>query len=77
MVDGLTGDQRVFLGWAQAWAGKLQPEAIRKQTASDPHAYRKFRVNGIVRNLDAWYAAFGIKPGDALYIPPEQRARVW
>lgn len=77
VVDGLTGDQRVFLGWAQAWAGKLQPEAIRKQTASDPHAYRKFRVNGIVRNLDAWYAAFGIKPGDALYIPPEQRARVW
>jgi putative endopeptidase len=77
VVDGLTGDQRVFLGWAQAWAGKLRPEAIAKQTASDPHSYRKFRVNGIVRNIDGWYAAFGIKPGDALYIAPELRARVW
>ncbi|WP_404713103.1 M13 family metallopeptidase [Sphingomonas sp. MMS24-J13] len=77
VVDGLTSDQRVFLGWAQAWAGKMRPEAIAKQTASDPHSYRKFRVNGIVRNIDGWYAAFGIKPGDALYIAPEQRARVW
>jgi putative endopeptidase len=77
VIDGITGDQRVFLGWAQAWAGKLQPEAIRKQTASDPHSYRKFRVNGVVRNIDGWYAAFGVKPGDALYIPPEKRARIW
>jgi putative endopeptidase len=77
VIGGLTGDQRVFLGWAQAWAGKLRPEAIRKQTASDPHSYRKFRVNGVVRNIDGWYAAFGIKPGDALYIPPEKRARIW
>ena len=77
VVGGLTGDQRVFLGWAQAWSGKLRPEAIRKQTASDPHSYRKFRVNGVVRNIDAWYAAFDIKPGDALYIPPEKRARIW
>jgi putative endopeptidase len=77
VVDGLTGDQRVFLGWAQAWAGKMRPEAIRKLTASDPHSYRKYRVNGVVPNIDGWYAAFGIKPGDALYIPPEKRARVW
>jgi putative endopeptidase len=77
VIDGLTGDQRVFLGWAQAWAGKMQPEAIRQMTASDPHSYRKFRVNGVVPNLDAWYAAYGIKPGDALYIPPEKRARIW
>jgi putative endopeptidase len=77
VLNGLTGDQRVFLGWAQAWAGKLQPEAIRQQVASDPHSYRKFRVNGVVRNIDGWYAAFGIKPGDALYIPPEKRARIW
>jgi len=77
VIGGLTGDQRVFLGWAQVWAGKLRPEAIRKQTASDPHSFRKFRVNGVVRNIDGWYAAFGIKPGDALYIPPEKRARIW
>jgi putative endopeptidase len=77
VLNGLTGDQRVFLGWAQAWAGNMRPEAIRQQTASDPHSFRKFRVNGVVRNIDGWYAAFGIKPGDALYIPPEKRARVW
>ena len=77
VVDGLTGDQRVFLGWAQAWAGKMTPEAIRNRTTSDPHSYRKYRVNGVVRNIDAWYAAFGVKPGDALYIPPAGRARIW
>jgi putative endopeptidase len=77
VIDGLTGDQRVFLGWAQAWAGKSKPEAIRNLTTSDPHSYRKYRVNGVVPNIDAWYAAFGIKPGDALYIPPDKRARIW
>jgi putative endopeptidase len=76
-VDGFTGDQRVFLGWAQAWAGKTQPEAIRRLTTSDPHSYRKYRVNGVVRNIDGWYKAFGIKPGDALYVAPDQRVRVW
>lgn len=77
VLAGLTGEQRVFLGWAQVWAGKMQPEAIRKLTASDPHSFRKFRVNGVVRNIDAWYAAFGVGPGDALYVPPEKRARIW
>ena len=77
MLHGLTGDQRVFLGWAQAWAGKSQPEAIRRLTTSDPHSYRKFRVNGVVRNIDGWYKAFGIKPGDALYIAQDKRVRVW
>ena len=77
VLHGLTGDQRVFLGWAQAWAGKAQPEAIRRLTTSDPHSYRKFRVNGVVRNIDGWYKAFGIKPGDALYIAPDKRVRVW
>ncbi len=77
VIAGLTGDQRVFLGWAQVWAGKAKDEAIRKQAASDPHSYRKFRVDGVVRNIDGWYDAFGIKPGDALYVPPEKRARIW
>ena len=77
VIGGLTGDQRVFLGWAQVWAGKTTPEAILKLTASDPHSFRKYRVNGVVRNIDAWYTAFGVKPGDALYLPPEKRARVW
>lgn len=77
VLDGLTGDQRVFLGWAQAWAGKATPEEIRRYTTSDPHSFRKYRVNGVVPNIDAWYAAFGIKEGDALYIPKEKRARIW
>ena len=77
VIGGLTGDQRVFLGWAQVWAGKTTPEAILQLTASDPHSFRKYRVNGVVRNIDAWYGAFGVKPGDALYLPPEKRARIW
>ena len=77
VLHGLTGDQRVFLGWAQAWAGKATPEEIKRYTTSDPHSFRKFRVNGVVPNIDEWYSAFGVEPGDALYIPKEKRARVW
>lgn len=77
VLRGLTGDQRVFLGWAQAWAGKSRPETVRRLNSSDPHSRPRFRVNGVVRNIDGWYKAFGVKPGDALYIPPDQRVRVW
>jgi putative endopeptidase len=77
VVDGLTGDQRVLLGWAQAWRGKVRDDALRRQVVSDPHSPRQYRVNGVVRNVDAWYAAFGVKPGDALYVAPADRARVW
>ena len=77
VIGGLTGDQRVFLGWAQAWAGKMQPDAIKAMTVGDPHSFRKFRVNGVVRNLDAWYPAFGVAPGQALYLKPEERVRIW
>ena len=77
VIDGFTGDQRVFLGWAQVWAGKMTPEAIRNLTTSDPHSYRKFRTNGVVRNIDSWYSSFGVKPGDALYVAPDKRVRIW
>ena len=77
VLGGLTGDQRVFLGWAQVWAGKATPDAIRQQTISDPHSFRKYRVNGVVRNIDAWYPAFSVKPSDKLYLPPAKRARIW
>ena len=77
VIDGLTGDQRVFLGWAQAWRGKFNDDYVRRQVVSDPHSPRQFRVNGVVRNLDAWYAAFGVKPGDKLYLPPAERVRIW
>jgi putative endopeptidase len=77
VIDGLTGDQRVFLGWSQAWRGKLSELALRNQVATDPHSPRQYRVNGVVRNVDEWYAAFGVKPGDKLYIMPENRVRIW
>lgn len=77
VIDGLTGDQRVFIGWAQAWRGKLTDDAIRRQVTSDPHSPRKFRVNGPVHNIDGWYQAFGVKPGDALYLDPKDRVRIW
>jgi putative endopeptidase len=77
IIDGFTGDQRVFMGWAQVWAGKMTPEAIRNLTTSDPHSYRKFRTNGVVRNINDWYASFGVKPGDALYVAPDKRVHIW
>jgi putative endopeptidase len=77
VIDGLTGDQRVFLGWAQAWRGKVTDNFVKKQVVSDPHSPRQFRVNGVVRNLDAWYASFGVKPGEKLYVAPEKRVRIW
>jgi putative endopeptidase len=77
VLGGLTGDQRVFLGWAQAWAGKGTPDVIRQMTTSDPHSWRKYRVNGVVRNVDGWYRAFDVKPGDKLYLAPAERARIW
>jgi putative endopeptidase len=67
----------VFLGWAQAWRGKLRDEAIKRQVVSDPHSPRMYRVNGVVRNMDAWYEAFDVKPGNKLYVAPEDRVRIW
>ncbi|MGH6871956.1 MAG: M13 family metallopeptidase [Rhizomicrobium sp.] len=77
VIGGLTGDQRVFLGWAQAWRGKVTDDFVRRQVVSDPHSPRQFRVNGVVRNIDAWYAAFNVKPGDALYTAPKDRVHIW
>ena len=77
VVDGLTGDQRVFLGWAQAWCGLTREAALRRQVVSDPHSPRMYRVNGVVRNVDAWYDAFGVKSGDKLYVAPADRVRIW
>ena len=77
LIDGLTGDQRVLLGWAQAWRGKFREDFIRRQVVSDPHSPRTFRVNGVVRNVDAWYAAFGVKQDDKLFVAPADRVRIW
>jgi putative endopeptidase len=77
VIDGLTGDQRVFLGWAQAWRGKVTDDYVKKQVVSDPHSPRQFRVNGVVRNIDAWYGSFDVKPGEKLYVAPAERVRIW
>jgi putative endopeptidase len=77
IIDGLTGDQRVFLGWAQAWRGKVTDDFVKRQVVSDPHSPRQFRVNGVVRNVDGWYTAFDVKPGDKLYVTPENRVHIW
>jgi len=76
-LDGLTGDQRFFMAWAQAWRYKAPESAIRHVIAYGFHAPTQYRVNGVVRNIDAWYEAFGIQPGDKLYLPPERRVHVW
>jgi len=77
VIDGLTGDQRFFLSFAQAWRGKQRDDAIKTQVASDPHSPRRFRVIGPLRNLDAWYQAFGVTADSKFYIPPDQRVRIW
>ncbi len=77
VINGLTGDQRFFLAYAQAWQTKVREDALRQQLLTDPHSPATARVNGVVRNVDAWYKAFNVKPGDALYLPPEQRVHIW
>lgn len=77
ILDGFSGDQRVFLGWAQAWRGKAREDHLRKQVVSDPHSPRAFRVNGPTRNIDEWFSAFGVKPGDVYYLAPDQRVHIW
>jgi putative endopeptidase len=77
VIDGLTGDQRVFLGWAQVWREKIRDEALRQQVVTDPHSPAYYRVNGTIRNLPGWYDAWNVQPGDQLYVPPEQRVKIW
>ncbi|WP_417465472.1 M13 family metallopeptidase [Kordiimonas sp.] len=77
VIDGLTGDQRFFLAYAQSWRTKVRDEATLERLKSDPHSPAKYRVNGIVRNVDAWYDAFGVKEGDELYIAPDDRVKIW
>jgi predicted metalloendopeptidase len=76
-IEGFTGDQRFFLGYAQVWRSLYRDEALKNQVMTDPHSPTMYRTNGIVRNLDAWYTAFDVKPGDALFLPPEKRVKIW
>jgi len=76
-IDGMTGVQRVLVGWAHAWQTKGRDEEVIRRLATDPHSPDEFRCNGVVRNLPEFHEAFGVAPGDQLYLPPEQRVRIW
>ena len=77
VIDGFTGDQRFFMGWAQAWRMKARDEYLQRQVLADPHAWAEFRANGPLSNIQAFYDAFGLKPDDKLFIAPEKRVKIW
>ncbi|HKJ17494.1 MAG TPA: M13 family metallopeptidase [Xanthomonadales bacterium] len=77
VIDGFTGVQRVFLGYAQGWRGIMRDEALRERINSDPHAPWQYRVNGVVRNIPEWYEAFNVTEEDDLYLAPEERVKIW
>ena len=77
VIDGLTGAQRLFMGWAQCWRQKMRPEEVRRRVATDPHSPDEFRCNQVVRNLNEFYEAFSVKQNDALYLPQSERIRIW
>ena len=77
VLDGFTGDQRFFLGFGQIWRSKERPEEVHAQLLTDPHSPTEFRTNGVVPDVDAFYTAFNVKPGDKMYLPPAQRIHIW
>lgn len=76
-VDSLTADQRFFLAYAGVWANNITDEEIRSRVKSDPHSLGRWRVDGALPHIDAWYEAFGIKEGDKMFIPQEERLKLW
>ena len=77
VIDGLTGDQRFFIAYGYSWETKQREGALRAQLLTNEHSPAKYRVNGVVRNMDAWYKAFNVQPGDKMYLTPEERVHVW
>jgi len=77
VIDGFTGDQRFFLGWAQVWRSKARDEALRQQLLTDPHSPGMYRTNGVLVNMPEFYEAFGVKEGDKMYKPTDQRVKIW
>ena len=77
VIDGLTGDQRFFMGFAQVWRGKMVEKSLRNRVATDPHSPAEFRALGSLSNMPEFYRAFDVKEGDAMYIAPENRVKIW
>ena len=77
VIDGFTGSQRLFMGWAQVWRQKMRAEEVKRRISTDPHSPDEFRCNQVVKNLVEFYEAFDVKEGDALYLPESERVRIW
>ncbi len=77
VIDGLTGDQRFFMAWAQVWKSKYRDEALVNLIKSDPHSPPTYRINGPLRNMSEWYQAFGVKEDAKMFLAPDQRVRIW
>ena len=77
VINGYTGDQRFFMAWAQVWKRVVREEALKNQIETGPHSPAKYRVNGVVRNMDAWYDAFDVTEEDEMYLAPEDRVQIW
>ena len=77
VIDGFSGDQRFFMGYAQIWRRLYREDNLRRRLSTDPHSPSEYRANGIVRNLTPWYEAFDVGPGDGMYLPPEERVAIW
>jgi predicted metalloendopeptidase len=77
VIDGMSGDERFFYGYAQSRRGKAREAALVAQIKSDPHSPDEFRVNGTLRNHPAFYSTFGVRPGDGMYLPPAKRVSIW
>jgi predicted metalloendopeptidase len=77
VIDGLTGDQRFYMGFGQVWRGKMRDDAAILQVKTDPHSPTQFRANGTVRNQPGFYQAFGVKEGDKMYLAPKDRVSIW
>ena len=77
VIEGFTGDQRFFLGWAQVWRTRMRDDAMRQQLLTNPHSPGTYRAFVPLTNLDAFYVAWDVKPGDGMYRPPEERVKIW
>ncbi|HJQ38269.1 MAG TPA: M13-type metalloendopeptidase [Thermoanaerobaculia bacterium] len=77
VLDGFTGEQRVFLGWAQVWRTMMRDDALKQYITTNVHSPGMVRAFAPLRNVDAWYDAFGVKEGDSMYVKPEDRVRIW
>ncbi|QTH63500.1 M13 family metallopeptidase [Psychrosphaera ytuae] len=77
VLDGFTGEQRVFLGWAQVWRRLYRDDELRNRLVTDPHSPSRYRVNGVIQNMPEFYQAFGVKQGDGHYLPEEERVKIW